>query len=441
MLQLAEMFYSVQGEGTWTGTPAVFVRLAGCNLGCTFCDTDYSLREFASVEAIVARVEMLGGTCPMVVLTGGEPLAQAETPALIEALRRDGRRVHIESNGTIPTELPPDVWLTVSPKERLHPRDGGARQRGQADRRRAPAARVAGLVPAPIRHCSCSPKGTSRRNVALAIEIAKHAPGALPALAANAQVHRRAVMLLVCAVREELRFMPEPPPGSRDPHHRSGPVEAGDRDRRTARAGRRGPGRERRDRGRLPRARQRRRRLRRARGPLRRADRRRERRTLGDGRFTLERVAYSDPRALAAIASDERFLAGRGITVATMTTLDAVALAHAERHGCDVESMEGFAVLRAAQLRRRAGARTARHLELRRRRAARAAGTSAPASTRSKRSSVPSWSATSRPRDERPLLAGVFAVPQRHVHLRRADERPARRRAARSTSCSTTSKR
>ena len=57
----------------------------------------------------------------MVILTGGEPLAQAETLALIDALQADGRRVHIESNGTIATDLPPDVWLTVSPKERLHP--------------------------------------------------------------------------------------------------------------------------------------------------------------------------------------------------------------------------------------------------------------------------------------------------------------------------------
>ena len=57
----------------------------------------------------------------MVVLTGGEPLAQSESSALIEALRADGRRVHVESNGTIPVDLPADVWLTVSPKERLHP--------------------------------------------------------------------------------------------------------------------------------------------------------------------------------------------------------------------------------------------------------------------------------------------------------------------------------
>jgi 7-carboxy-7-deazaguanine synthase len=121
-LQLVEVFYSVQGEGTHTGTPAVFVRLAGCNLACAFCDTDYAVREFASVGAVVARVREVGGDCPLVVLTGGEPLAQAASSALIDALRADGRRVHIESNGTIRADLPNDVWLTVSPKERLDER-------------------------------------------------------------------------------------------------------------------------------------------------------------------------------------------------------------------------------------------------------------------------------------------------------------------------------
>lgn len=122
MLQLAEIFYSIQGEGAFTGTPAVFVRLAGCNLSCDFCDTDYSLKFFASVDQVVARVREAGGDCPMVILTGGEPLAQSESLALIDALRRDGRRVHIESNGTIYTELPSDVWLCVSPKERVDAR-------------------------------------------------------------------------------------------------------------------------------------------------------------------------------------------------------------------------------------------------------------------------------------------------------------------------------
>ncbi len=121
MIGLAEIFYSVQGEGAWTGTPAVFVRLAGCNLACSFCDTDYALRFIALVPDIVTRVRAAGGDCPMVILTGGEPLAQTETPELIAALRADGRRVHIETNGTIDVPLPPGVWLTVSPKERLHP--------------------------------------------------------------------------------------------------------------------------------------------------------------------------------------------------------------------------------------------------------------------------------------------------------------------------------
>ena len=121
MLQLAEIFYSVQGEGTWTGTPAVFVRLAGCNLACDFCDTDYALKFVAGIADVVARVRAEGGDCPMVILTGGEPLAQSAAPALIDALRADGRRVHVESNGTIDVALPDGVWLTVSPKERLHP--------------------------------------------------------------------------------------------------------------------------------------------------------------------------------------------------------------------------------------------------------------------------------------------------------------------------------
>lgn len=122
MLALAEIFYSIQGEGTYTGTPAVFVRLAGCNLACRFCDTDYALKFFASVDEVCERVRELGGDCPMVILTGGEPLAQRETLALVEALRAGGRRVHIESNGTIAADLPADVWLCVSPKERVDPR-------------------------------------------------------------------------------------------------------------------------------------------------------------------------------------------------------------------------------------------------------------------------------------------------------------------------------
>lgn len=176
MLQLAEIFYSIQGEGEFTGTPAVFVRLAGCNLSCDFCDTDYSLKFFASVDDVVAKVRELGKECPMVVLTGGEPLAQHEAADLIEALRRDGRRVHIESNGTIATDLPSDVWLCVSPKERVDAR--------LAKRANEVKLIVDGAVPeqwlelfADKPRVLLQPEGNKPKNVALALEYAKAHPG------------------------------------------------------------------------------------------------------------------------------------------------------------------------------------------------------------------------------------------------------------------------
>jgi 7-carboxy-7-deazaguanine synthase len=175
MLHLAEIFYSVQGEGTFVGTPAVFVRLAGCNLACSFCDTDYAVKFFEDVAGVVARVRSLGGDCPMVVITGGEPLAQRETLALIDALRADGRRVHIESNGTIPVELPGDVWLCVSPKERLHPQ--------MAARANEAKLIVDGRVPeewvpqfGPGTALFLQPEGNKPPNVALAMATAQAQP-------------------------------------------------------------------------------------------------------------------------------------------------------------------------------------------------------------------------------------------------------------------------
>jgi 7-carboxy-7-deazaguanine synthase len=178
MLQLAEIFYSIQGEGAHTGTPAVFVRLAGCNLACDFCDTDYSLKFFASVDEIVQRVRDLGGDCPTVILTGGEPLAQRETLDLIGALRHGGRRVHIESNGTIHTNLPPDVWLCVSPKERV--------DQGMLARANEVKIIVDGRIPeewlsrsGSLQQIFLQPEGNKPKNVTLALEYIKAHPGRL----------------------------------------------------------------------------------------------------------------------------------------------------------------------------------------------------------------------------------------------------------------------
>lgn len=115
MKRINEIFYSLQGEGRHTGRAAVFIRFAGCNLRCSFCDTDFHRYEELSDEDIVARAKAFG-TDALVVLTGGEPSLQVDE-ALIDKLHAAGfDEVAMESNGT---RHPPKNldWLTVSPKE------------------------------------------------------------------------------------------------------------------------------------------------------------------------------------------------------------------------------------------------------------------------------------------------------------------------------------
>ena len=113
-MKVNEIFYSIQGEGMNTGRPAVFVRLAGCNLKCPFCDTDFSKSENMTVEQIADEVCKIGYRCGFAVITGGEPTLQGCT-SLIDTLQRNGFEVAMESNGTRPA--PYNVnWLTISPK-------------------------------------------------------------------------------------------------------------------------------------------------------------------------------------------------------------------------------------------------------------------------------------------------------------------------------------
>lgn len=111
--RINEIFYSLQGEGANTGTPAVFVRFSGCNLHCPFCDTDFSAYQEMSIEAIIEAVSEYPSD--FIVLTGGEPSLQVDD-ALIEALHAEDKVIAIETNGTHP--LPADIdWVTCSPKE------------------------------------------------------------------------------------------------------------------------------------------------------------------------------------------------------------------------------------------------------------------------------------------------------------------------------------
>jgi 7-carboxy-7-deazaguanine synthase len=102
---ITEIFKSIQGEGTRAGLPCVFVRLTGCNLRCTWCDTAYAFHGGTkhSIEEVLEKVHVLAGggerRVELVEITGGEPLLQAETPALAEKLIAAGYTVMIETSG------------------------------------------------------------------------------------------------------------------------------------------------------------------------------------------------------------------------------------------------------------------------------------------------------------------------------------------------------
>lgn len=109
-----EIFYSLQGEGHHTGVPAIFVRFSGCNRRCAFCDTDFSASTPMSVQEIVESVSKY--PAKVVIITGGEPLLSIDDD-LCKALHAAGKRIHVETNGSLP--VPDGVdWVTCSPKDK-----------------------------------------------------------------------------------------------------------------------------------------------------------------------------------------------------------------------------------------------------------------------------------------------------------------------------------
>ena len=117
MLTVNEIFYSIQGESTRVGRPCVFVRLTACDLRCTWCDTPYAFYEGhrLSVDDVVAAVERYD--CPLVEITGGEPLLQSGVYDLMERLLERDRTVLLETGGHHPIDrVPPDVVKIVDIK-------------------------------------------------------------------------------------------------------------------------------------------------------------------------------------------------------------------------------------------------------------------------------------------------------------------------------------
>jgi len=104
-MKVNEIFFSIQGESTWQGIPFVFVRLSGCNLRCSYCDTTYAHDggEELTIEEVADRIKQY--RCANVQITGGEPLLQEECFELISMLAAAGFCVLVETNGTVDISL------------------------------------------------------------------------------------------------------------------------------------------------------------------------------------------------------------------------------------------------------------------------------------------------------------------------------------------------
>ncbi|KMV72362.1 pyrroloquinoline quinone biosynthesis protein [bacteria symbiont BFo2 of Frankliniella occidentalis] len=132
-----EMFQTLQGEGFYTGAPAIFIRLQGCPVGCSWCDTKHTWEKYAdqqqpltnivhksaeseawadaSVEQLLAVIAEQGWTAKHIVITGGEPALYDLTP-LTEQFEQQGFQCQIETSGTHPIQCSAATWVTVSPK-------------------------------------------------------------------------------------------------------------------------------------------------------------------------------------------------------------------------------------------------------------------------------------------------------------------------------------
>ncbi|MGY8701308.1 MAG: 7-carboxy-7-deazaguanine synthase QueE [Candidatus Poseidoniales archaeon] len=115
---VVEIFNSVQGEGYHAGITSIFIRFGRCNLACEWCDTDFSKWDDMTVADILGVISKF--PAKNVILTGGEPMLQELWP-LVNCLRKKGKHIAIESNGSI--EIPEGLvdWICISPKDQMYP--------------------------------------------------------------------------------------------------------------------------------------------------------------------------------------------------------------------------------------------------------------------------------------------------------------------------------
>lgn len=113
MIKVIEVFKSIQGESTYIGSPCTFVRLSGCNLTCTYCDTTYAFQGGTKMAIPEILREVQTYKCSLVEITGGEPLLQKSTPSLVQELITHDYTVLIETNGTFDLSVLPQECIKI----------------------------------------------------------------------------------------------------------------------------------------------------------------------------------------------------------------------------------------------------------------------------------------------------------------------------------------
>ncbi len=128
VLQVSEIFKSIQGESSYSGLPCVFIRLAGCNLRCRYCDTRYAYNEGEETSVLEILSRVVSYQCSLVEITGGEPLIQRKTADLAAALIEKDCKVLVETNGT--------QDISVLPQEAIRIMDIKCPSSGESDKMR-----------------------------------------------------------------------------------------------------------------------------------------------------------------------------------------------------------------------------------------------------------------------------------------------------------------
>ncbi len=113
LLRVNEIFKSIQGESSYAGIPCVFVRLTGCNLRCSYCDTTYAYDEGAEMSACEILKTIKGYGCNNVCVTGGEPLLQSSVNKLINLLKKNRYKIFVETGGSINIDMLPKAVTRI----------------------------------------------------------------------------------------------------------------------------------------------------------------------------------------------------------------------------------------------------------------------------------------------------------------------------------------